>query len=164
MDFSTDEGDTLLFICRHHERMRCMLSSYQLTPGGLIGPQEPLLSWSAGKMHPRLMLGRLWDTSRIILHILPLIFPLLFSFNLQPLGGSAVKESTCNAEDVGLIPGSGRSPGGGRGKSLQNSYLENPHEQRSLVGYIPYGHKSQLKFNTQYKTEVDPEVIRSGKL
>ena len=39
------------------------------------------------------------------------------------------KESTCNAgamRDVGLIPGSGRSPGGGHGNSLQCSCLENP--------------------------------------
>ena len=38
------------------------------------------------------------------------------------------KESTCNAGDTGdisLIPGSGRSPGGGRGNPLQYSCLEN---------------------------------------
>ena len=38
------------------------------------------------------------------------------------------KESTCNAGDVdeGLIPGSGRSPGGGHGNPIQYSCLENP--------------------------------------
>ena len=41
-------------------------------------------------------------------------------------GGSGGKESACNAGDVGLIPGSGRSPGGGNGNSLQYSCLENP--------------------------------------
>ena len=35
------------------------------------------------------------------------------------------KESTCNAGDAGSIPGSGRSPGGGNGKLLQYSCLEN---------------------------------------
>ena len=35
------------------------------------------------------------------------------------------KESACNAEDNGSIPGSGRSPGGGNGNPLQYSYLEN---------------------------------------
>ena len=40
-------------------------------------------------------------------------------------GGSAGKESTCNAGDLGLIPGLGRSPGGGHCNSLQNSCLEN---------------------------------------
>ena len=36
------------------------------------------------------------------------------------------KETTCIAGDTGPIPGSGRSPGGGRGKPLQYSCLENP--------------------------------------
>ena len=39
--------------------------------------------------------------------------------------GSGGKESSCNAGDVGLIPGSGGSPGEGNGKSLQYSCLEN---------------------------------------
>ena len=45
-----------------------------------------------------------------------------------------VKESACNAGDVrdlGLIPGSGRSPGGGHGNQLQNSCLENPTDRRA---------------------------------
>ena len=43
--------------------------------------------------------------------------------------------------DSGLIPGSGGSPGRGHGNPLQYSCLENPHGQRSLVGYSPWGHK-----------------------
>ena len=39
--------------------------------------------------------------------------------------GSAGKESACNAEDLGLIPGLGRSPGEGKGYPLQYSGLEN---------------------------------------
>ena len=54
---------------------------------------------------------------------------------------SAGKESACNAGDLGWIPGSGRSPGGGHGNPLQYSGLENPHGQRSLVGYSPWGRK-----------------------
>ena len=38
------------------------------------------------------------------------------------LGG---KESICNAGDLGLIPGLGRSPGEGNGCPLQYSGLEN---------------------------------------
>ena len=49
-------------------------------------------------------------------------------------GGSDSRESTCNEEYLGSIPGLGRSPGGGHGKPLQYSCLENPHGQRSLVG------------------------------
>ena len=51
-----------------------------------------------------------------------------------------VKNSPANARDVrdaGLIPGLGRSPGGGYGNPLQYSFLENPHGQRSLVDYSP---------------------------
>ena len=40
-----------------------------------------------------------------------------------------------------MILGWGRSPGEGNGNSLQYSCLENPMEQRSLVGYSPWGHK-----------------------
>ena len=35
----------------------------------------------------------------------------------------------------------GRFPGGGHGTTLQYSCLENPHGQRSRVGYSPWGHK-----------------------
>ena len=38
---------------------------------------------------------------------------------------SAGKESTCNAGDLGSIPGLGRSPGEGNGYLLQYSGLEN---------------------------------------
>ena len=38
------------------------------------------------------------------------------------LGGSAGKESACNAGDPGLIPGLGRSPGEGMGYLLQYSW------------------------------------------
>ena len=37
-----------------------------------------------------------------------------------------VKNLSSNAVDLGLIPGSGRSPGGGHGNPLQYSCLENP--------------------------------------
>ena len=39
--------------------------------------------------------------------------------------GSAGKESACNSEDLGSIPGLGRSPGEGKGYPLQYSGLEN---------------------------------------
>ena len=40
-------------------------------------------------------------------------------------GGSDGKESSCNAGDLGLIPGLGRPSGGGKGCPLQYSGLEN---------------------------------------
>ena len=42
--------------------------------------------------------------------------------------GSAGKEFTCNARDLGLIPGLGRSPGEGIGYPLQYSGLENSRD------------------------------------
>ena len=44
-------------------------------------------------------------------------------------------------ETIGSIPGLGRSPGGGHGNPLKYSCLGNPHGQRSLVRYSPWGHK-----------------------
>ena len=58
-------------------------------------------------------------------------------------GDSAVKNLTANAgnaAEVGLIPGSGRSLGGGHDDPFQYSCLKNSHGQRSLAGYSPLGH------------------------
>ena len=63
--------------------------------------------------------------------------PVFFGFP----GGSAGKEFTCIEGDLGLIPGLGRFPGEGHGNPFQYSFLENPHGQRSLAGYSPWGHK-----------------------
>ena len=66
-------------------------------------------------------------------------------------GGSDGKESACNVGDLGSIPGLGRFPGGGHGNPLQYSCLENPHGQRSLVGYSPWHHK-ELDRNERLST------------
>ena len=42
---------------------------------------------------------------------------------------SSVKESVCNAGDLGSIPWLGRSPGEGNGNPLQYSCLENPMDR-----------------------------------
>ena len=44
-------------------------------------------------------------------------------------GDSVVKNLPANAGDMGLIPGSGRSPGRGRGNPLQYSCLGNPMDR-----------------------------------
>ena len=68
------------------------------------------------------------------------------SFNTQERKDRAsqvelvVKNPPANAGDVrnlGLIPGRGRSPGGGHSNTLQHSCLENLHGQRSLVSCGP---------------------------
>ena len=56
-------------------------------------------------------------------------------------GGSDGEESACNAGDADSITELGRSPGEGHGNPLQYTWLENPHGQRSLAGYSPWGSK-----------------------
>ena len=51
-------------------------------------------------------------------------------------GDAEFKASARNAENLGLIPRLGRSPGGGHSNPLQYSCLENSHGQRSLEGSI----------------------------
>ena len=66
---------------------------------------------------------------------------MLYKWYLGFPGGSDGKESTCNARDLGLIPGAGRFPGEGHDNPLQYSYLANPHGQRKLVVCCPRGRK-----------------------
>ena len=56
-------------------------------------------------------------------------------------GGTSGKEPGCQCRlevtDVGLIPGSGRSPGGGHGNPFQYSCLENPVDRGAWQ--LPWG-------------------------
>ena len=73
--------------------------------------QNSLQGWIKELTFPKSVMPRL---GRIISHI------------KEGLPTSSVgKESTCIAGDAGLIPGSGRSPGEGKGYPLQYSGLEN---------------------------------------
>ena len=63
--------------------------------------------------------------------------PLQYSW--ASLVGSDGKESVCYAGDLGLIPGLGRSPGGGHGNPLQYSCLENPMNRGAWQA--TWGHK-----------------------
>ena len=63
------------------------------------------------------------------------------SYHLGLLRWLSGKESTCNAGDTGLIPGSGRSPGGGNGNPTPVFLPGKSHGQRRLVGSNPRGHK-----------------------
>ena len=85
-------------------------------------------------------------------------------------GGSDDKESTCNMGDLGSIPELGRSPRGRHGNPLQYFCLENPHGQRNLEGYSPWGckeldmterlsttkmHRERSKKKLYYNTKID---------
>ena len=62
-------------------------------------------------------------------------------------GGSNGKRIACNAGDLGLIPGLGRSPGEGDGYPLQYSGLENPMD-REAWGATVYGvAKGQIRLS-----------------
>ena len=90
-----------------------------------------------------------------------------YRWNWASLGGSDSKESACHARDLGSVPGLGRSPGGGHGNPLQYSRLENPHGQRSLVGYSPWGHKESDTtewLSTQHIDETELEQAHRHKL
>ena len=73
-----------------------------------------------------------------------------------------VKNLPANAGDIrdeGSIPGLGRSPGEGHGNPLQYSFLEDPHGQRSLVDYSPWGCKESdmmTESDTTKHTEASP--------
>ena len=58
-------------------------------------------------------------------------------------GGSDSKESNCNAGDLGLIPGLGRSPGEGNDYPVQYSGLENSMDRRDWQATVHGVAKSQ---------------------
>ena len=62
-----------------------------------------------------------------------------------------------------MIPGLGRSSGGGHGNPLQYSCLENSHGQRSLVGYSPWhrrvGHDRVTKHTQHSSTASSSERL-----
>ena len=51
-------------------------------------------------------------------------------------GGTVIKNLPANEGDVGLIPGSGRSPGEGNGNPLQYSCLGNPMDRGAWRGTV----------------------------
>ena len=76
-------------------------------------------------------------------YILPLTH--IWSFSVGFPGGSVGKESTCNQlpNHLGLIPGSGKSPGGGHGNPLQYSCWENPMDRGAWRATVHGVTKSQ---------------------
>ena len=65
-------------------------------------------------------------------------------------GGSAGKESTCNAGDMSSIPGSGRSPGRGYGNPLQRSCLGSPMDREAWWATVHGVAKSQTWLSDTY--------------
>ena len=63
------------------------------------------------------------------------------------LGGSDGKESACNAGDLGLIPGVGRSPRGGHGNPLKDSGMENHMDRGAWWAIVHEVTKSQTQLS-----------------
>ena len=64
-----------------------------------------------------------------------------------------VKNLPAKAGDIGeagSIPGLERSPVEGHDNALQYSCLENPHGQRKLAGYRPWGHTESDRTEHKY--------------
>ena len=62
-------------------------------------------------------------------------------------GSSVVKNSPANAGDsgdVGSFPGSGRSPGGGKGNPLQYACLGNPMDREAWWDILQYAYLENL--------------------
>ena len=68
-----------------------------------------------------------------------------------------------DARDMGSIPGLGRSPGEGCGNPLQYSCLENPHGQRSQVGYT-HGGQKEWDPTEQLSTHTRPHLFFTMKV
>ena len=61
------------------------------------------------------------------------------------LVGTRGKESICNAGDLGLTPGSGRSPGVGNGSLLQHYCLKNSMDREAWQAAVHGVAKSQTQ-------------------
>ena len=77
-----------------------------------------------------------------------------------------VENPPANAGDVGLIPGSGRSPGEGNGSPLQCSCLENPMDRGAWWANSPWGHKEsdtteQLSTHAKKSTHTTQGTVTS---
>ena len=70
--------------------------------------------------------------------------------SLTSLLAQAMKESACNAGDLGSIPGLGRSPGEGKGNPLQCSCLENFMDRKVWLTAVPGDVKSQTPLSDSH--------------
>ena len=112
------------------------------------------------------------NTSQVLLQyiviITPLYYPLLLLiseicliYKLNFIIGRYIgfpsssdgKESACNAGDLGLIPGSGRSPAEGTDNPLQYSCLENPMDREAWQVTVQEVTKSQTWLSDFYSSK-----------
>ena len=76
-------------------------------------------------------------------------------------GGSAGKESACNAGDLGSISGLGRSPGGGHGNPLQYSCLVLRRADALTDGIVYLTVEPHLHIFQAYQ-KIDSHKLKTG--
>ena len=76
-------------------------------------------------------------------------------------GGSEVKAAACNAGDLGLIPGPGRSPGEGNGNPLQYFCLENPMDGGAWWATVHGVAKSWIRLSDNFKNSACSQSLQS---
>ena len=134
-------------------RSKCLLISWLKSPSAVILEPPKIKSATVSPSISHEVMGP--DAMILVFWMYYTTIYYLVVINMGFLGGSNGKESTCNVGDLGSTPGLGRSPGEGHGNPLQYSCLENPHGQRSLAGYSPWGsqrvgHDWATKHSTQW--------------
>ena len=77
---------------------------------------------------------------------------LKFTLHISFPGGSRGKETSCHAGHLGLISGSGRSPGEGKGYPVQYSGLENPMDRGAWRATVHGVSESQTRWVTNTNT------------
>ena len=111
--------------------------------GGIRGLslQERVTCWVSSPQSYQLKIG--WPAEWIQLQHQHLLQGSTGQVLSPTTDGSVSGEPACNAGDLALHPGLGRSPGEENGNPLQYPCLEKPMEdsQGSLAGYSPWGHK-----------------------
>ena len=97
----------------------CRLELCSLHPGLFLGRQEPVLG-EGGSLH-------IWEGVLQVPEAQARAGRAFCSF----LSGWVVKNPPANAGDLGSLPGSRRSPGGGNGTPLQCPCLEHPTDREA---------------------------------
>ena len=92
-----------------------------------------------------------------------MLYPFLLYSKVTPLyifgfpGGAVVKRPPAkagDARDMDLIPGSGRSPGGGNGNPLQCSCGNNPMDRGAWQATVHGAAKNQTELNARTHTHI----------
>ena len=120
----------------------CISSPYGASP--LIPP----FHFSSSSMSARLVFLCFIGTS----HQLPILYMVVYIWGFP--GGSTGKECACNAGDPSLIPGSGRSSGGGNSYPLHYSCLENSTDRGAWQTTVLGVTKSQTQLGNWLSVHV----------